>query len=121
MTTPKRATPLNPLKPGEATKRAVTLWEDPEFEDSYPNLLMYLTQETYEGGSARRTSTLTLFTEGGGLTVILNDRENNRSMFVNEASLVSALLKIDDALRDGTADWRIKRNGQNPFDSKVPF
>lgn len=112
---------LSQPKPGEQWKRAQTPWEDPEFLSSYPNLFAYMTQERWESGTVRQTATLTVFADTGALTVILNDRANGRSLFVQEGSLFSALVKIETDLAEGTADWRIKRNSQNPFDTKVPF
>jgi len=108
-------------KPGEQTRKATLPWEDPEFEEAYPTVAAYMTQDRWESGSIRQTATLTLFVENGGLTVILNDRANLRSLFVQESSLFSALMKINQALEDGTADWRVKRDSRNPHDGKVPF
>jgi hypothetical protein len=80
-----------------------------------------MVQDKWESGSPRQTATLTMFCDSGGLTVILNDRANLRSLFVQEESLFTCLTKIEESLESNTADWRVKRNGQNPFDRATPF
>lgn len=106
---------------GSQLRRTGTPWSDPEFVSSYPTLFAYMTQETWEDGTPRQTATLTLYVDGSALTVIINDRHNVRSAFVNEASLFSALLKIEAGLVDNTLEWRAKKDSRSYAESKIPF
>lgn len=106
--------------PGQAYGKAATPWEDPEFESSYPTLHGYMSQTTWPDGKPRQTATLTVYTEHGCLTVVLNDRANLRSAFVNESSLFSALIKLEMALESDTVEWKGRRTEYNPA-ARTPF
>jgi len=111
---------LAPLAPGTATKKKGVLWNDPEFEGNYPTLTLYMVQDSFDNGSLRRTSTLTVYFDNGCLTVVLNDRENNRSCFVASESVFSAFLELERLLCNDEADWKI-RASYNNTNGKTPF
>lgn len=111
---------LKKPEPGRHYGPPKKLLDDPEMRNSFPTLFLYLTQSRWDSGDARLTSTLTVFTDGECLTVILNDRHNNRSLFANESSLYSAMAAIEDHLLHDTGDWKTKRAGGTPT-SQVPF
>lgn len=111
---------LQPLKPGQAIRKKQIMYDDPEFLSNFPTVSMYLTQTTYESGSARQLATLTVFLDQGALTLVMNDRDNNRSVFINEASVFSALALLESQLADDSADWR-GRSGSQSRKQEIPF
>lgn len=107
-------------EPGRIYGKAKPPVNDPELASNYPSLYAYLTQDRWPDGNYRLTSTITVFVDGGALTVVLNDRDNNRSAFANEASLHSALAALDSAITDDTIEWRSRKSQATKSDS-VPF
>ncbi len=69
-------------------------------------LLEYMTLERWEGGGAREPATVTVFFEGGGLRLALNDRAMRRSMYVTAGTVEAGLRALDKALRSSSGDWR---------------
>ncbi len=102
----KQPVTLKPVEPGRQLKSKGVPWNDPEFSSNFPTLTAYMTQETYPSGQRRALATLTLFMDNQCLTLVMNDRENQRSCFISEASLFSCLLKLENDLCDDCADWR---------------
>jgi hypothetical protein len=111
---------IKKVPPGEAYKKKGMEWEDPEFLNNYPSVYAYLTQTEYNDGTARVTATITLYVDSRCLTLILNDRENNRSVFINGSSLYGAFTALDEALTSGSADWRSKKSSP-PGTGYTPF
>ena len=111
---------LSRPKPGESYRKTGPVWNDPEFRENFPTIESYLTQKMWDDGSHRLMSTITLFISDDSLTLILNDRDNNRSAFVNESSLYSALAKLEEQLQADTVEW--KRKKEVPQQGKdIPF
>lgn len=79
---------------------------------SYPNLFSYLTEERWDDGSPRETSTLLLFVEHGILKVCLNDRAVGRTCFLSCASFDAALEALEHGLASDTLPWRAKVQGR---------
>lgn len=72
-----------------------------------PRLVEHLCDETWDDGSARERSTLSLFLEGGMFKLSLNDRETGASMIVSGDSLQEAFKAIEKRLAgERPADWR---------------
>lgn len=72
-----------------------------------PNLWDHMTAVSYDDGSPREVSTLTVFVEGRIVKVCLNDRAVSRSLFTSGASIKECLESVEKALRsDAGADWR---------------
>ncbi len=76
-----------------------------------PLLVEHLGTQKYEDGSSRETSTLSVFTEDGGLRVALNDRDNRRSLYVSADSLEGCLKALEAMLADDRAAWRAWKTG----------
>ncbi len=118
----RRSVPaLKQPAPGEQYRRAGVPWNDPEFLDGYPVLYAYMTEEKWESGSPRQTATLTIYCNNSELTIILNDRSNLRSVFIQEESLFSALTELNRQLETNECDWRAKKNWAGTPDGKLPF
>lgn len=77
----------------------------------YPTLMEYLTEDRYEDGSSRRTSTVTLFAQDGQVKGCVNDRDNDCSAFFSAASIESLLAVIESKLKESSADWRRNQGG----------
>nr|CDL66643.1 unnamed protein product [uncultured bacterium] len=76
------------------------------WERKHPALMEFLLDETYDDGSPRQTSTISLFVEDGTFKAALNDRDLRRSLYVAAATVLGTLDAIEAALGNGTATWR---------------
>jgi hypothetical protein len=74
--------------------------------DDLPAVMEYLFLDHWEDGASRETSTLLVFVEDGRVKACLNDRQEERSLWVSSTSFLGALAALEDALRSGGADWR---------------
>ena len=79
---------------------------DAVLEERCPTVLQYLQNDTYEDGSPRRTSTITLFVEDGRVKACLNDRDNDRTCFVTAESLLDVLDALEVSVLDEGTVWK---------------
>jgi len=79
------------------------------WRDKHPAIVEYLTCEHDDDGNARLRSTLAVFVEEDTWKVVLNDKQNERSLFVSGASLVDALDALELLLRAGQGEWRAQK------------
>lgn len=75
-------------------------------EGTFPSIWEYLSTDAWPDGSARQSSTLTIFVEGGRVKVCLSDRENDRSAWASGESLEEAAMSLERALGQDTVEWR---------------
>jgi hypothetical protein len=73
-----------------------------------PRLCQYLTDNRWEDGSARETSTITVFLDAGRLKLVLSDRALGRSAFVSGMSLEELLDAVEAGLEGDCLEWRTK-------------
>jgi hypothetical protein len=78
---------------------------DEEFAAEYPTITEYLTTTSWDDGTARKPSTISLFVEQGVVKLALNDRAYERTLFVSGESLRSALVTMDAALAAASIPW----------------
>lgn len=102
---------LNKPKPGEAFGQPSPPFRDEKFVNDYPNITEYLFTAFWQDGSPRVTSTLSVFSDNGSLKVVLNDRDNQRSAFFSEETLIDTLTAIEQALASNRVDWKSRRGG----------
>lgn len=95
-------------------------WEDPWFKGEYPFLTEFLTATQYEDGTARATGTILLFVDNGCMKLVLNDRDNQRSAFIEKSELLEAFAAAEAGLRNESLTWKI-RGGYNSGPNKTPF
>lgn len=81
----------------------------PTLEDLYPNLFSYLTQDAWEDGSTRVTSTILFFVERGELKCCISDRDAQRSAFLTGSDFQALLEAVEHGLEEDALDWRQKR------------
>lgn len=79
---------------------------DPVFAKRCPNLFAFLTDDMWEDGTERETSTLLIFADGGVLKAWLNDRALARSLWVAGATIQGLLDALNEAVVDPKAGWR---------------
>ena len=79
---------------------------DESFATEYPTITGYLCDAAYEDGTPRRPSALSLFCEDGCLKLALNDKDNERSLYVASDSLEGALATLEKALLTDNQPWR---------------
>jgi hypothetical protein len=76
---------------------------------AFPALWSELTCTQWEDGTARDTSSLTIFLQDGWLKGCLRDKGNDRVAFVSGDSLEKVLEGLNEGLSDDTLDWRRDR------------
>jgi len=81
----------------------------PELEGLYPNLYAYMTQDAWEDGGTRATTTVLFFFERGEMKLCVSDRDLQRSFFVTGSDFASLLETAEAMLENGEPDWRQKR------------
>ena len=111
---------LQKPRPGEMIGPVAPPFRDEEFVATFPNLSEHLLTAQYDDGTVRATSTLSVFSDGMAIKMVLNDRDNNRSAFFSEPTFMGTLLAIETALKEGRVDWKMKgtRTGDP---NKVPW
>jgi hypothetical protein len=77
-----------------------------EFGVEYPALWEHLSLRSWDDGSPRETSTLSVFLGAQGLQAALNDRDGGRVAFVTAVSLQGLLGALEAGIRSDTLDWR---------------
>lgn len=77
-----------------------------------PAVVEYLTATAYPDGSQRERSTISLFLEDGVVKACLSDRDQARTLWRSGASVEDALMAVESAVADGTADWRKSGGGK---------
>jgi hypothetical protein len=74
-----------------------------------PHLHDHLTEQTWEDGKKRETSTLLVFVEGGMWKCRLNDRATKLSAWVSAESWESLIETVESSLKVGSLEWRADR------------
>jgi len=77
-----------------------------------PAVIEYLTSVQYPDGSPRERSTVSVFVEDGVIKACLSDRDQARTLWRSGSSLEDAILGLEQAIADGTADWRRSGGGK---------
>lgn len=107
----------------DLTGKTIIPVEASEFSQEHPVLWDYLTAESYsDDGTARRTSTMLIFTDSGSLKLCFNDRDNNRQFFHTAATMELLLTEAEVKLATDTADWKTKTGRYSPDQAdKIPW
>lgn len=82
---------------------------DPGFAGPYPLLWSFLTQNKWEDGSARQTSSVLMFSDDGVLKLMLRDRDAGLCLWVAAGTVMGLFDAVEAALGDPRADWRQDR------------
>lgn len=75
-----------------------------------PTVFDYLTERQYANGDPRRTSTITLFNDGGVLKAVLKDQDAGLDCWVASDSFAGLWAALEAALNDPKHEWRTSRN-----------
>lgn len=108
-----------PTTTGSGAKAAIK-WQDSMFAESYPTLHEYLTLSQWADRTPRMTATLTMYFVDGSMTMVVNDRDNERSAFFTASEFGDLMQAVETALRDDSAEWKSRRKSQ-ANDIRVPF
>lgn len=79
---------------------------DEAFAKKFPAVWEYLTAPAYPDGEARDLSALTVFWEEGVCKMVLNDRDNERSMWASAPTFQECLLSLNKRLSGADEPWR---------------
>lgn len=91
---------------------------DPEWQSKWPALFDYMCSNAWDAKTARKTTTLWLFTEFGLVKACVNDRDTNETAFMTHTTLFGLFQSIEDGLADDTLSWRYKE--ENGVLRRVP-
>lgn len=79
---------------------------DSEWLQSYPAVHDHLVERTGPDGHPRRTSTVTIFADGPGFKVFLNERDAGASLCAAGSSIAAALSALEVMLEEEDTPWR---------------
>ena len=89
------------------------LFPDEMWLKKLPTICEYLSHTTYEDGSPRETSTISVKEQDGKVLVALNDKQESRGLYRSAGSVQEAMALIEKALATNSADWRVwKQEGK---------
>lgn len=80
--------------------------DDPAFLARYPVIWEYMTIDSYDDGKPRQRSTLLFVVEDGAWKCCLNDRDQQRSLWLAGGSFEAVLAVLEATLDDPRAIWR---------------
>lgn len=80
--------------------------EGQAFIKQFAAIMEYLSASKYPDGSERTTSTLTFFADDNVCKVVLNDRDQGKSLWSSGATPLDALVALEAMLRAGEGEWR---------------
>lgn len=93
--------PLPPAPVREVASASCGSWLE-----RWPSICEQLTACQYDDGEFRETATLVLSYEGGTFKAALNDRDNQRSLFVSGDSPDGVLTRLEVHLCQDAQEWR---------------
>jgi hypothetical protein len=82
---------------------------DLEWSSAYPMLFAHLTQRVWPDGTARHTSNLTIFTDGGSIKAVLKDRDAGLCLWAASKTISGLFGVVEALLCDPEAEWRQDR------------
>jgi len=82
------------------------------WSEVYPTLWEWLTEEKFDDGTFRTTSSLLVFVQSGELKACINDRHYSRSAFISAATVEDLLQSLDEKLESDSLDWRVKTDAR---------
>ena len=88
--------------------------------EKFPSIRSYLTDNKWDDGSERATSTLLAFAEDGMVKVCLNDRHNSRSAWASGKNMQAAMESLESALEADCVEWRGSK-GRGPAGRGEPI
>lgn len=120
---PTRRPTWGPVWVGDAMKKPVTASKggkgpkqgacpDEAMAKRWPTIVEFLTVHTYDDGSPRERSALSLFIEDGTVKAAMNDKDLQQSLYVAAESLEAVLDGLERHLATGKGDWRAWKRGK---------
>jgi len=104
------------MKRPEAKVAGGKLGSVPAIDDAwvkkYPTIIQYMTDDQYDDGGARETSALSITIRDGDFLLALNDKDLKQSIYTQAHTLTDGLKLMEEALRDGKAQWRPWKAGK---------
>lgn len=84
---------------------------DDDWVTLFPLVVEYLTDDSYEDGSRRAQSTMSLKFQDGMILASINDHDLSRGLYRTGLTVLDAVGAIQSALASGKADWRPWKRG----------
>lgn len=86
--------------------------KDPGFQKTYPALHEYLTEVLNSDGTERQTASLSIFTQHGGFSAYLNDKETGQALSASGATVDELLEALEGLLQSSSPPWRTSKDRQ---------
>lgn len=80
---------------------------DAAWETRWPNICEYMTTLSYDDGSVREPSSISVKIQEGLVLAVMNDPSVTRSIYRSGPTLEEAINAIEEALHSNRADWRV--------------
>lgn len=85
---------------------------DETWNKRYPTLTRYLVDVSWEDGSAREPSALSITIRDGVVQLACNDKDLKQSLYTSAGSVAEALTLMEKALAAGVDAWRPWKGGK---------
>lgn len=85
---------------------------DDKWMKRYPTILQFLCDDKYDDGGAREVSALSVSIREGDILLALNDKDLKQSVYTQAHSFEEGMKLMEEALRDGKAQWRPWKAGK---------
>lgn len=89
-----------------ASVAGTSSWPDESWLKGLPTICEHLTQETYEDGTSRELSKVSISYQDGLVLAALNDGDQRQSLYRSGEGVQAALKALEKALASPGADWR---------------
>lgn len=113
---PRRPDPVfNPFEESDVAMKRPTegatppsgqILKDEVFEGFYPKLLAHVSENQWEDGKPRKTSTLLVMVENGRWKAFFHDRDGKRGFWVTAEAWEWLLESLEAAVESSSTEWR---------------
>lgn len=93
-------------EPKQAESGARAVFPDADWEKRFPVLCEFLTAVTYDDGTVRKTSSISIREQDGKVLVSMSDHDLERGLYRVGDHVRGALESLEKALTSPNADWR---------------
>jgi len=93
-------------------KSSSTIPESEKWLVKFPTVCEYLSTTSWEDGTPREASALSVSVQDGCILIALNDKDLKQSLYTSAESLLEALKLMEGALSSNVGQWRPWKAGK---------
>ena len=90
----------------EAVPKGLPLLTDEVFSGFYPRLFAHLTEQFWDDGKVRKTSTLLVMVENGRWKAFFHDRDGKRGFWTSAEAWEGLLDQLEGSVDSSSTEWR---------------